>query len=555
MPVLRLLIAVGVALALADASIVTLALPPMLDDLDTTVEGVAAVIGVYTLVLAALLPPAAWLRRRVDDGVLGAAGFGVFALAGALCSLPEDIAGMLAFRALQAAGAAVALVAGFALLRGGRLWTTAAVLGTAVGPALGGVLTQAFDWRAIFLFQVPLALAAAGASLAARGQAGREPAIADPAQDARSLVARSGGAGALVALAALSAALTAVLFLLVLLLVSGWSLEPLAAAVAVSVLPLAAFAGARIRGPAAVRASAGCALVGAGVLALAVLPGSAIAWIVAPQLLAGAGMGMALPALAGELLPGRTPGQAAWLLTVRHAGITIALVLIAPIVAAQLDGAVSDARERGAALVLDARLPPLDKVELAGPVVAELDTVNPRDALRAALDAEAGRFADDPGQRREYAELTERADETLVASIEDSFRIAFAIAGVLALAGAFAVLPREPRSRTIALAVTAAALALPAAHAVARPVLAPAPVAIADPCAERELPGTGGVDGFVQDAALIALDRAACRFGSSREELALALADEDYARAFRAAYGVDPRSTEGLLDIIGISLG
>ncbi len=335
------------------------------------------------------------------------------------------------------------------------------MLGTAVGPALGGALTQAFDWRAIFLFQVPVALAAAGASLAARGRVAREPAIAEPAQDARSLVARSGGAGALVALAALSAALTAVLFLLVLLLVSGWSLEPLAAAAAVSVLPLAAFAGARIRGPAAVRASAGCALVGAGVLALAVLPGAAIAWIVAPQILAGTGMGMALPALAGELLPGRTPGQAAWLLTVRHAGITLALVLIAPIVAAQLDGAVSDARERGAALVLDARLPPLEKVELAGPLVAKLDTVNPRDALRAALDAEAARFADDPEQRREYAELTERADETLVAGIEDSFRIAFVIAGVLALAGAFAVLPREPRSRTIALAVTAAALALP----------------------------------------------------------------------------------------------
>ena len=317
--------------------------------------------------------------------MLGAAGFGVFALAGALCSLPEDIGGMLAFRALQAAGAAAALVAGFALLRGGRLWTTAAVLGTAVGPALGGALTQAFDWRAIFLFQVPLALAAAGASLAARGRVAREPAIAEPGQDARSLVARAGGAGALVALAAVSAALTAVLFLLVLLLVSGWSLEPLAAAAAVSVLPLAAFAGARIRAPAAVRASAGCALVGAGVLALAVLPGAAIAWIVAPQLLAGAGMGMALPALAGELLPGRTPGQAAWLLTVRHAGITLALLLIAPIVAAQLDGAVSDARERGAALVLDARLPPLDKVELAGPLVAEARHGEP--ARRAARGA------------------------------------------------------------------------------------------------------------------------------------------------------------------------
>src|SRR5829696_1607376 len=556
MPVLRALIAVGVALALADASVVTLALPPMLDDLETTVEGVAAVIGVYTVVLAALLPAASRLRRRWSDAALGAAGFGVFALAGTLCSLPDGLPAMLAFRALQAAGAAVALVAGFALLRGGRLWTMAAVFGTAAGPALGGALTQAFDWRAIFLAQVPLALAAAAASVAARrAAAARTARVSSPLQDARSLIAPAGGAGALVALAGLSAALTAVLFLLVLLLVSGWSLEPLTAAAVVSVLPAAALAGARIRAPAALRASAGCALVGAGVLALAVLPGAAAGWVVAPQVLAGVGMGMALPALAGELLPERTPGQAAWLLTARHAGITLALLLIAPVAAAQLDGAVADVRERGAALILDAKLPPLDKIELAGPLVADLDPVDPRDALRAALDAQAPRFADDPQQRREYAQLTERADETLVSGIEDGFRVAFVIAGALALAGAFVVLPRRSRSRTLALAATAGALALPALHAVARPEIEPAAVAIADPCAQRELPGTGGIDGFVQDAALAALDRAACRFGSSREELALALADEDEARAYRAAYGVDPRSTDGLLDILGISLG
>ena len=381
------------------------------------------------------------------------------------------------------------------------------------------------------------------------------PAVTDPGRDARALVARAGAAGALVALAALSAALTAVLFLLVLLLVAGWSLEPLTAAAAVSVLPVAAFAGARIRAPAPVRASAGCALTGAGVLALAVLPGAEPAWIVAPQVLAGVGMGMALPALAGGLLPERTPGQAAWLLCVRHAGITLALVLIAPIAASQLDAAVADVRERGAALMLDARLPPLDKIQLAGPLVADLDPVNPRDGLRAALDAQAERFAGDPDQRREYAELTERADETLVAGIEDAFRIAFVIAGALALAGAFAVLPREPRSRTLALAAIAGALVLPALHAVARPAIAPEPVAIADPCAPRDLPATGGIDGVVQDAALTALDRAACRFGSSREELALALADEDEARAYEDAHGVDPRSTGGLLELLGISLG
>ena len=346
------------------------------------------------------------------------------------------------------------------------------------------------------------------------------------------------------------------LFLLVLLLVSGWSLEPLAAAAAVSVLPLAAFAGARIRGPAAVRASAGCALVGAGVLALAVLPGAAIAWIVAPQLLAGAGMGMALPALAGELLPGRTPGQAAWLLTVRHAGITLALLLIAPIVAAQLDGAVSDARERGAALVLDARLPPLEKVELAGPLVAKLDTVNPRDSLRAALDDEAGalrrrsraaarvRRADRArrrdGRRRHRGLVPDRVRDRRRARAGRRVRGAPAGASQPHDRAGGDGSRRSPCRRV---------------HAVARPMVAPAPVTIADPCASRDLPGTGGIDGFVQDAALVALDRAACRYGSSREELALALADEDAARAFRAAHGVDPRSTDGLLDIIGISLG
>src|SRR5829696_6900237 len=568
MPVLRALIAIGIGLALADASVVTLALPPMLEDLDTTVEGVAAVIGVYTLALAVLLPVAAWLRRRVPDPLLGAVGFGLFAVCGVLCSLPEQLSAMLALRALQAAGAAVALVAGFALLGGGRIWVVAAVFGTAVGPALGGALTQAFDWRAIFLAQVVPALAAAAACVALR--AGRAPAAtaAEPAGAApgtpaprtapggnRAATPAGPAAAALLALAAVSAALTAVLFLLVLLLVSGWSLDPLAAAAAVSVLPLAAVAAARIRGPAAVRASAGCALVGAGVLGLAVLPGAAVGWIVAPQLLAGAGMGMALPALAGELLPERTPGQAAWLLAVRHAGITLALLLVAPVVAAQLDDAVADVRERGAALILDARLPPLDKLELAGPLVADLDPVDPRDSLRRALDAQAPRFAGDPEERSEYAELTERADETLIAGIEDAFRVAFAIAGALALAGALAVLPRERRGRALALGAGAAALLLPALQAAARPQLAPEPVRIADPCEPRALPSTGGLGGFVQDAALAALDRAACRYGSSREQLALALADEDEARAYRDSYGVDPRSAEGLLDIIGIDLG
>jgi hypothetical protein len=78
---------------------------------------------------------------------------------------------------------------------------------------------------------------------------------------------------------------------LVLLLVAGWSVSPLRAAVAVTVLPLAAVAGARIGGPPQVRAAAGAMLVGGGVLALAWLPDARLAWTLVPQAVAGVGIG------------------------------------------------------------------------------------------------------------------------------------------------------------------------------------------------------------------------------------------------------------------------
>src|SRR3954470_24110864 len=81
----RVILALAAALALADASIVALALPPMLHDLDTTVEGVAAVLAVYVAVLALALPPAEWALRRFGPAPVGAAGFALFALASLAC--------------------------------------------------------------------------------------------------------------------------------------------------------------------------------------------------------------------------------------------------------------------------------------------------------------------------------------------------------------------------------------------------------------------------------------------------------------------------------------
>ena len=276
---------------------------------------------------------------------------------------------------------------------------------------------------------------------------------------------------ALVALAALSAALTGVLFLVVLLLIAGWSLEPLAAAAVVSILPVAALAGSRIGGPPAVRAAAGCSLVAGGVLACAWLPGASVGWVIAPLLVAGTGMGLSLGALAGELLPERTPREAAGVLTVRHAGITLVLLLLAPVTSAQLDRAVDRRASAASRCCSTRKLPPLDKLALAGPLVSQLDPVDPRDGLRRALAAGARRFNDDPEQRRVYAEVRVRADEALVGGIDSAFRAAFLICGAFALVGTVAALPRDRRGIGIVAAATAGALLVPAATAAAVPAL------------------------------------------------------------------------------------
>src|SRR4051812_19034238 len=249
----RLAVAAAAALALADASIVTLALPRLLTELDATVEGVAAVIGVYTVVLALALPPAELLRRRLGGAPLAAVSMVVFASACLGCASAQTLEALLALRAMQALGGAGALVSAFELLgaggQGRRTWIAASLGGVAAGPALGGILTQLFDWRAIFAVQVPVALVAAVAALRGRTGGAAAPARAElPAP--RSLLP-------VAALALVSAALTAVLFLLVLLLVAGWNLSPLQAAVAVSILPLAALAAGRVRGDARARAATG----------------------------------------------------------------------------------------------------------------------------------------------------------------------------------------------------------------------------------------------------------------------------------------------------------
>jgi len=537
------ILALAAGVALADGSIVTLGLPEILNDLDTTVEGVAAVIGVYTVVLALALLPLERAASAFSVRAIGAAGLALMAIASVACAAAGDLTGLLIARGAQALGGAAGLIAVFAILGGGegpgrRMWVGAAVLGTAVGPALGGALTELFAWQAIFIFQAPIAGLAALAAIM-----GPAPARLSIPGHAERFAWRP-----TVALGLVSAALSAVLFLLVLLLVAGWSVSPIGAAATVSVIPLGALAGTRARGDAQVRAAVGCALIAGGVLAIAWLPNANVAWTLVPQALAGAGMGMALTALAGELLPERTTHDAARTLAVRHAGIALALIALAPVVAHELDVATQHAKEQGVALVLDAPLAPQQKIALAPALLAGVDAQDPRAGLKRAVESERHRFSGPALQV--YDQMGDRADETLVAAVGEAFHAAFLVTGALALVAALVVAPwPAPRRFVPALAAGAVvALGAPIAYAGLHAAFAPEQVKILDPCtAKRKPPATGGLGGFLQDQALRLLDSTACKYHASREELVLALTSDEEAKRFKKEHGVDPRTIGGLL--------
>src|SRR5215218_6674036 len=454
----RLPLAGAAFTALADTAIVVLALPPILRELDTDVTGVAAVLGVYAVVLAVALPLAEHVRGMAGTRLTGCAGVFLFSVGSLVCGVSESLELLLAARAVQATGGAGVLVTAHALLTddalGARAWRLSALLGFAAGPAIGGALTQGFGWRSIFLLQAPAALAALPAALRAPPLPAPPAAPAEqPTQTALSGIAL----GRFVALALISGAIAAALFLTVLMLIAGWGIDPLAAAAAVSIMPLAALAAAWIQGPPLLRAGAGCLLVAAGSASLAFLPTASVAWTVLPQLAIGIGMGLSLPALAGELLPERSGHQAARLLSIRHVGIALALLLLAPIAQHEIDTTLADTRERGAALILDASIDPQVKLEIAPRLGEAVETEDPRAGLQRVFDDNRGDIDED--QRAAYDDLAERADDTLVAGVNDGFATAFLVGAAFALLAAPALAPwTAVRRPALAAGVTAAAL-------------------------------------------------------------------------------------------------
>ncbi len=169
---LRLLIPLIVAFAFfmeqLDATIVTTAIPDMARSLHVAPLQMNLTITAYILSLAVFMPLSGWIADRYGARRVFAAALVVFTAASALCGLSDSLGVLVAMRVLQGFGGAMMTPVGrLVLLRAFprselvtamTYVTVPAVIGPALGPVLGGLLTTYASWRWVFYVNVPIGI-------------------------------------------------------------------------------------------------------------------------------------------------------------------------------------------------------------------------------------------------------------------------------------------------------------------------------------------------------------------------------------------------------------
>ncbi|MGK5554031.1 MFS transporter [Actinomadura kijaniata] len=306
---------------------VNVALPDLRRDLDAGLAEAQWAVDAYALALAVLLLPAGALADRLGRRRFLLAGLAVFTAASLACALAPSAPVLDALRAVQGAGAALLYGTASPLLaalhppgpgRNRALAVLAAAAGAAgvTGPPVGGVLTEAFGWRTLFLLNVPVGLAALAVAVrAVRESRDPDPRPLDP-----------GGTGLL------AAALGGLLWALIEGPRAGWGGPEAVGGLAVAVLASAALARRRT----AVLAPLGGRLFRANAVAACALHVAGAGSLVYFSLYVQGPMG-ARPAEAGAwFLAYSLPGLAAPLLLARvaHRLPPAALVAAGPLLLA-----------------------------------------------------------------------------------------------------------------------------------------------------------------------------------------------------------------------------
>ena len=154
-----------------DVTIVNVALPAIQRDLHATLSGLQWVVDAYTLVVASLLMFSGSVSDRVGRRRVFQIGLVMFTAGSVLCSLAGSIGQLVAFRAIQGLGASMLNPVALSIIanafpqpkdraRAVGIWGAVAGVSFALGPPLGGALTQSIGWRSIFWINLPIGLIA-----------------------------------------------------------------------------------------------------------------------------------------------------------------------------------------------------------------------------------------------------------------------------------------------------------------------------------------------------------------------------------------------------------
>jgi EmrB/QacA subfamily drug resistance transporter len=163
-------VCLGTFMLLVDVTIVNVALPNMVSDLHASFGSVQWVVDAYALTLAALVLGTGSIADLVGHRRAYVAGLALFAVSSFVCGVAPDTAVLIGARAVQGIGAAAMFATTFALLNsnyGGRdrgtaygMWGAVAGASAAIGPIIGGLLTEGISWRWIFFVNLPVSVIA-----------------------------------------------------------------------------------------------------------------------------------------------------------------------------------------------------------------------------------------------------------------------------------------------------------------------------------------------------------------------------------------------------------
>ena len=178
-------VSVATFMLLLDVTVVNVALPSIRDDLGASFSDLQWVVDAYALTLAALVLTAGSLADRLGRRRVFVAGVALFTAASLLCALSPDPTFLILARGVQGIGGAAMFAVSLALIahefdagrdRASALGVYGATIGVAVavGPLLGGALTDALGWESIFLLNVPVGVTALAMTLG-RVRESRDP--------------------------------------------------------------------------------------------------------------------------------------------------------------------------------------------------------------------------------------------------------------------------------------------------------------------------------------------------------------------------------------------